>query len=450
VGAGSTTVRATLDGAEALVAVTVTDASCVDVDVVDATTGAAVEGATVSVQGGSSVTTDASGAACVPVASGGAPVTVTAGLPEVYDALSVVNVVGRSLVLPLTPKGSDGRAAEVTGAVDYGGIADGGWTDVVLGFALASVDGALGAVVLDELFTDARTVTVFGMDLELPANVFVEDSVSDYTAATADGPVAVWGLGGPVPISELSSGVTDAGDALTLFVGHLDAMTWGWLGGGTASSSAPASLDLAPSLALDATTDVTLPGLPAGFAGDEEWLVLLAEERVDEGWIATGLGTGTGSAAIAGVADGTVTDSLGAGAVATAQAGGLGSGGALVTVTGTLATDGSWAFPDPLAVPSIDAWDPASRSLTLTAAADANWTRIRFSDDRKRVHDVLVAGAWTGALPSAPGTFHYPQADITVTTLRVPDGSFEDWAAAGAVSPSVLSPEASSRATRSR
>jgi hypothetical protein len=450
VAAGTTLVHAALDGADMPVAVTVTDDGCVSVDVVDATTGAAVEGATVSVQGGSSATTDAAGAVCVPVDAGGAALTVTAGKAEAYDALTLVGVVGRDLVLPLTPKGSDGRGATVQGAVDYAGIADGGWTDVVVGFALASIDGALGAVMIDELFADTRSLTVFGMEMDLPANLFVEDSAADYAAAATEGPVAVWGVGGPVPIAELSSGVSGAGDALSILVDHLDAMTWGWNSGATAAVDAPAVLDIAPALTFDAGVTVSLPSLPAGFGGDESWLVLVAEERADEGWITTGIGEGTGTTSVATVADGTVTDSLGTAAIATAQAGGLGSGNPLVTVYATPAADGSYAFPEALSVPSIDAWDAASRTITVTASTDARWTRIRFSDDRKRIHDVIVPGGWSGALPAAPGTFHYPQSDITVTTLRLSDGAFETWAADGVVTPSALSPEASARTTWSR
>lgn len=442
---GATTLRVALGGLEATTAIEVRAAGTMSVSVVDASTGLPLQGIRVSLQGVGGGSTDAAGTIALSPPDGG-PVTVTAWVEDdTYDAVSVVGLVGREIVLPIWPKDVDPDDAHVVGTVDFSGVDDAGWTEVVVGFAAAAVQGELGALVLDRLFSDDRAITVYGVDANAPANLFVEGVAEDYDARAQAGPVAVWGLAGPLPISEVSSGLNGSGDALRLLVGYLDRMSWGMADGATAALDAQTTLHLAPGTRFDDTLPLTLPALSAGFNGTEDLFVLVTEERAAEGFVGTGLGLGNGTVDVARVADGSVTGSLGTVVLAYGQVGGLGSGGATASSVGRELADGTIAFADLLDVPTVDAWDPATRALAVTVDGDAHFVRVRLEDSRHRKHDVFVAGSWTGEIPRADADFGIARATVEVQALRATDGVFEQWMAEGILAPDALPSEAATR-----
>ena len=116
-----------------------------------------------------------------------------------------------------------------------------------------------------------------------------------------------------VAISDVTSGLSGSGDALGLLADNLSAMSWGQVTGLTMTAATVTSADLAPADRFDGTLDISAPPLSTGFVGDEEYFFLATEERADEGFLVSGLGTGTAAATstIATVLPGTVVDSLG-------------------------------------------------------------------------------------------------------------------------------------------
>lgn len=448
VAAGATTVRVALGGLEDTLAVEVVADGVATVTVTDAATGLPVEGVRVALQGQSSVPTDASGIALVPVADGGPIVLSAWGQDDTYNTVTLAGTVSRRFTLPLWPKDVDPDDGSVTGTVDYTGVDDADWNEMVVGFAAATIQGELGALVLDALFAEDRALTVYGIEVNAPANLIMEGVADDYAAPAQAGPVGLWGLAGPLLIEEASSGLAGTGDALRLLVEHLGDMTWGQTMGGTAARDAQTSLDLGPVEAFDATLALTLPTLPAGFAGNEDFFVLVTEERADEGYVGTGLGIGDGAVDVATVPAGTVADSLGTAVLAYAQVGGVGSGGASSSVVGRAGADGAIQFPPMLDVVTIDAWDPATRALVLTADPDVQLVRVRLVDTRRRVVDLYVDGSWTGEVPVTNHDFGTARATLEVQALRTTDGVYEEWVSQGVLEPDALPVQAAARATQ--
>ena len=441
---GQATVTVTVEGLERAATVEVRDDGLCTVHVVDAITGEPVPGARVAEPATAGATTGSDGIATLSASTGG-PLTFTAWKGETYGAVTVVGVVGRDVTLPLWPKDTGPRDATIRGDIDFSGVNDGTWEDLVVGFAAASIQGSLAALSLDDLFSDDRTVTVVGVDVDAPANLFVEGTVEDFEAVAADGPVAVWGLAGPIPIAEASENLSGTGDALALLIAHLDTLTWGQHTGGTASRDGAISLDLAPVYPFSGRRSVVLPPLSLGFQGGEDILVLVTEERRSEGFVATGLGLGDGSLDVQTVPEGAVSDSLGTAVLAYAQVGGLGTGGQTCSSVAREDGDGDLVFPSFLDVSTVDTRDAATRSLGVGVDSDAQFVRIRLVDRRNRVHDVLAPASWTGTLPTADTSFALAQAIIEVLAAHTTSGSFEEWLAHGAIDPDEVDPDSVAR-----
>jgi hypothetical protein len=434
---GTTTIEVALGGLVATHAVEVRADGVATVTVVDASTGLPIADARVALPFTEPVRTDASGVARVPVADGGA-VSLTAWVDDDWNAVTVGQTVGRSFTIPLWPKDTDARSATLFGQVDFSGVDDPTWEELAIGFASASIQGALATIRLDDLFADERSISVIGIDVEAPSNLFVEGAQEDYYATAAPGGVAAWGLGGPVAIAEAGDSLEGTGDALAPLVDHLDDMSWGWGGPAEAIAAVDTRVDLAPAARFDGTLAMTLPDLSLGFQGTEELFVLVTEERADVGHVATGLGLGTGAVDVRTVADGSVADSLGTVVLAYGQVGGVGSGGATAASVGRPGADGAIAFPALPAIASFAAWDPATHDVSVDVDAGARFVRLRLRDNRHRVHDVVLPGDWSGTLPNAVNDFGFAQAELEIVAVDTEDGAYEQWLAEGALDPDAL------------
>lgn len=446
IGAGAVTLTIRFGGLEATAAVEVRDDGVATITVLDARTGAVIDNARVAIPSTAPVRTDASGVATLPVADGG-PLTFTAWVDDDWNAVTITGTVARSLVVPIWPRSTDRRGATVHSAIDYSGIGDPDYTDAVAGIAAASFQGSLAITALGDLFSDDRTVSVYGVEADVPGNIFIEGVEDDAFSDAAAGPVAVWGLGGPIPIDEVSEGLNGTGDALALIIDHLDVMSWGATTGGTAELEAQVELDLEPRTHFDDELDLTLPGLTLGFRGDEEIFVLVTEERAAEGFVVTGLGLGTGRTMVDRVPAGSVSASLGTSILAYAQVGGLGSGGATCSSVAREGADGYYAFPEFLDVSTIDLFDAGPRALAVTADPGAQVVRVRLTDPRGRVHDILAPASWSGTIPNAVTDFQMAHATIEVLAVQAEDGAFDGWMAEGAIEPHALNATGAARTT---
>ena len=446
---GATTLRVAIGGLEATASVTVRADGVATVTVLDGLTGLPVADARVALPFTESVRTDASGIALLPVVDGG-PLTFSVWVDDTYDALTVVGVVGRELTLSVLPKDTEPRSASLEGTIDFSSVDDAGWSDIVVGFASGSIQGSLAATRLEDLFAADRDISVFGVETNAPANLFIEGSVDTYAATALPGSVALFGLAGPIAIADATSGLSGSGDALRLLADNLGVMSWGYLAGLTAAAGSATSADLAPADRFDDRTAVSLPPLSAGFAGDEEYFVLVTEERPDEGFVVTGLGTGTQASTvdIASVLAGTVSDSLGTTVLAYGQVGGVGSGGPVSTAIGTVNASGDIQVPLLQDIALVDSWEPTARGFGFTVDAKADFVRVRLRDERNRVHDIITPGSWSGSIPNCVANFRLASSEIEILAVESSAGAYESWIATGDVDPGTKPALTAARTTQ--
>lgn len=433
---GSTTLRVSAEGLEVVLAVEVTAAQEATVTVRDAS-GAPIEKARVFTDD-TEYKTDAAGAVTLPVSTAG-PATFTVWKTDDLYAVTVVETVNRSFTVTLAPTDTRDPDAELHGAVDFSGLVEPSSGEESFGLAAGSVQGPLTLFDIEDLLGEDRTLVYYGVDVAVPSNVFVKDYLDDYYASVFAGPVAVWGLGGPVPIAELAAGLNGTGDAMALLIDHLADLRWGWSGGLTATTGATTEAPLAPAVAFSDSVHVALPSLPAGFEGTEEQLVCTFDDTAD-GWVLTGLGLGSGVLDVSMVPDGSVSGATGGAVWTMAQVGGLGSGptGTAVSV-GYETGSATVTFPDFQDIPAVTAWDNSSRVLDFTADADSTFVRVRMVDPQGRSHDLyLDGGSWSGLVDKHNDDFRRPSADITVQSFTVLDGTFEHWVATDTLDPAGL------------
>lgn len=435
VAAGTTVVRVRAEGQEVALPVEVTAAQEATVTVVDAA-GAPIEKARVFTDE-TEYKTDAAGQVTFAVSTAG-PTNFTVWKTDDLYAVTVVGTVNRRFTVALSATDSRDPDAELHGAVDFSGLVEADAGEETFGLASGSVQKPLTLFSIDDLLAEDRTLVYYGVDVAVPSNVFVKGYLEDYYAPAFAGPVAVWGLGGPVPIAELAAGLNGTGDAMALLIDHLDDMRWGGDVGFTATTGATTEAPLAPSVAFSDSVHVALPSLPAGFEGTEEQLVCTFDGTGD-GWILTGLGLGAGVLDVDRVPPGSVGGATSSAVWTMGQVGGLGSGPTGTAVA--VAEEGSGAtvtFPDLQDIPTVDAWSNSTRVLSLTVDPDATFVRVRMVDPDGRSHDLFLDGSWSGVVDKHNDDFRRPSADITVQSFTVLDGTFEDWVAHGTLDPAAL------------
>ncbi len=426
---GATHIQVSFSGKGAAESVTVSDDLHADVTVIDRTTGLAIEGALVSLPGEQPAFANGLGIAHVPVQDG-APIMLTAWLDGEWSALTITATVQRELTMALTPKDAGGYDANLHGTVDFSGVRAPDADEMVVGFAVPSVQHSLVSLDIADLFADPRTVTIYGIDVSAPANLFVKDYAEDWYAVAMAGPVAAWGLAGPIPVEEATESFSGTGDALDLLVTHASDLEWDATSGLTAVSLNTTETSLAPDEKLSDVLTVALPALPLGFTGNEEWFVLSADKLATDGWVATGLGLGSSSTYVSRVPPGTLSGTVESSFFAFSQVEGLGSGKGSTAVVGTEGKAGV-AFADALDVPTIDGWDPAARTISVTSDATANLVLIRVVDKKHHVHDLVAPASWTGIEPNCIDELARGQATVHVSTVVTNGNSFEDWARTG-------------------
>lgn len=446
---GTTTIRVVIGTLEATSTVTVRADGVLTVTVLDGLTGAPIPEARVALPSTEEIRADASGVALLPVPDAG-PVTFSAWLDDTYDALTVVDVVAREVTVSVLPKDTNLRSASLDGTIDFADVPDSDWEHMVVGFASGSIQGSLAPTRLEDLFADERTFQIYGVDVEAPANLFLEEAIDTYSATALPGAVALWGIAGPVAIAEVLDGLSGTGDALALLAASIGEMRWGLVAGLAAAGGGSTAVDLAPAESFDDAVAVSLPPLPSAFAGDEDYFVLVTEERSDEGFVVTGLGTGApaGSAEIPTVLAGTVPDSLGTYVLAYAQVGGVGSGGPVSASVGVDGGDGTIIAPLLQDIVTIDTWDNTARGLGFTVDADADYVRVRLRDYRNRRHDIITPGSWSGTIPVCIERFGLPNAEIEILSLETETGAYQGWLATGDLSPDTKTAVTAARTTQ--
>jgi hypothetical protein len=235
--------------------------------------------------------------------------------------------------------------------------------------------------------------------------------------------------------------LSGAGDVLALLQENRDALVWGWSEGGEVLADSALSADLAPSTPLEAALLADVGALPDGFDGDEDVLVLLGQGLSDQGFVVTGFGVGTTVVDVYG-APISLTGSTGERAVALAQVGGLGSGGALCATTAEV-NAGAVAMPAFPAPPAMS-FAGETRAFDLSSDEDAELVHVAITDPDGVVRDLYLAGgAVAGTLPEAGLPFGYGRTTWELTAVNTDEGTFDGFVAAGTLDTSSLATDAS-------
>lgn len=422
-GAASLTVQA--GGLSDTLEVEVREDGLLTLTVIDATTGGPVPGVTLVIDEGDRVLDDDDDGVVSTTVDGGGPLAVTA-YAKGYVPATILATISRELAVALRTEDSlEAVGATLTGAVDLSGVPEAGFGELIVGLASPAFQGQPLLVEPDALLSETRTVSVYGIDADLPQNLFVEGVAEDYVAPVQAGETAAWALAGPLPIADVTSGLDGAGDALALLQDHADSLVWGWADGGTLAEGDTVTADLAPALPLDATVAVEVGDLSLGFSGDEDALVLVGEVS-GYGMLVSGFGVGSGTVAVrhADVSEDLI-------AVAVAQVDGLGSGEAMCATTGPVGAAGT-VLPALPEVPDLGEFDAATRSFTLSTDARMRFVRVTITGGDGSQRDVyLDGGATSGVLPAAHIPFSYGDTSWALLALETDFETYEAFVASG-------------------
>ncbi|HND28737.1 MAG TPA: Ig-like domain-containing protein [Myxococcota bacterium] len=431
-GPGSTWLHAERDGLEAGALLTVREDGLVQIQAIDGRDGTGLGKVTVTLPDGSTGTTDADGKLSLPWADPG-PLTLTAYKPK-FNGVAFVDTVSRSIVFTTFPKEQDLQDATLHGQVDLSAVPEGDWDQLVVGMGGAGAQGELAGLILEDLLGEDRELTVLGATVHAPGNLFIKGTVEDYQTQIWSEPVVAWGLAGALDIASLTA-ATGVGEVMRMLTQNLDDFRWGYAGGGVGTTGGTTELDLAMATPFDQTMSLLLPALPSGFNGTEAYFLMSAQERVD-GWVVDGFGEGQAGeqAVLHRVAAGSVEAALGEAVLLYNEVGGLGTSG---TVATAIAENygGSWESPDLLAIPTLDSWDAAGRSIALTVDSRSNYVRLRAFDRHKLAYDIYLPGSYTGPLPAADPDFLWEDADLQVISAESTLLSREDSISTGLLDP---------------
>lgn len=404
VSAGTATLRCTLDALSADATVEVRDDGQLLVRVIDASTGDPLPDARVT-WNGVRLDVDEAGEATFSV-PGADPVDITADVPGgEWVPVTAFRVVPREVVLPLRPRDRVSTPdATLQGTADLSQCVEADWDERVIGLVGPSLQEGPLFFGTEQLLAPDRTITFFGLDVDIPGNVYIEDAEESWQALAWSGAVGAWSFAGPVPVDELSAGFEAPAQAIDVLLSHLDDFRYTWVGDLTADAAQPLTVDLTPSVPFDDSVPVVVPELPDGFSGSERALLLVLEPAGDAGPVLVGIAhAGPGEVEVARVAEDAfswVPDGEDPPTVmAYVEVGGVGAGGGFATVLadvqGGVAELPAWMVP-----PVVDQVEAATKRFTLTSDPRAALVRAYVSSGDRSDRDLyLPAGAVDAVIP---------------------------------------------------
>lgn len=423
--AGSVTLTATWGEHGDALTVEVRDDGLLTATVVDADTGAVIPGVVLVIDEGDELPDDDGDGVVSTAVSSGAGLAVTASA-DGYVPATIWATVSRELILPLRPTPADEEiVTSVSGDVDVSAVPEAEFGEIIVGLAASSLQGHPLLVEPDALLSDNRSVSLYGIDAELPQNVYIDDVVETYIVPVQPGEAAVWSLAGALPVGDVTLSLDGAADALDLLWANVDGLMWDGDAVGALAEGGEAELGLAPDLPLDVELTAALGELPLGFSGDERALVLTGTMG-EAGLLVTGFGVGS--------ADMTVRDagiSADLTAVAVAQVGGLGSGDAMCATTAAAQGDHIPLPPLPEA-PDLGEFDPATRTFALSTDERMRFVRVTITGKDHGQRDLyLDGGAMSGILPYAYIPFWFGSTDWELLSLEPETEAFEAFVSTG-------------------
>ena len=434
VGPGTVTLSADYEGQAADVTLTVTEPGTLTVHVEDYETGEPVTedvwifGSTFEISGA-----DEAGLITATLKEAGA-VDITAAA-EGYVAVTLHGTISRDVTIRMrTVESVEAADVALTGDIDFSKLTAGGVTDLEVGLAAASFYSHPLVYNPEALMSEDRTISIFGIEATLPANLYVADYAETWEGHANAGDFGVWTMAGPVAIADLTSGLNGSSDALALFVDNLSNFSYGWEGGLTGASGDEVAVDLAPSASFDEAVVVTVPDLPNGFYGTEDVLVILLEDTWTDGYATVGMGTGQGEVVAMRVASSAFKESYGSYALALAQVGGLGSGGAIAYSLAAV-SDGVATLPEFQEPPVFENWDAETHDFALTSSDDVTMQHLFVACGDGNYREGVMAGGVqkSATLPHLRDamTCSYGRTNWTIWSYELSRGTFEGFATDG-------------------
>jgi hypothetical protein len=448
---GSAQVEASWEGQSATALVEVQEGGELHVRVFSEQGGEALANSRVMVDGAVSLT-DSNGEVTLSVPSGQAiAITVYADPANVYIPALFLDVLPRDLALPLRLRGADDPGkAEMAGNVDLSGTLLSGPDEkaaglVTIGLAVPSFQQGALFFPLEQLFSANRTLSVEGISVDLPGNLFIRDYGESWEGSAHEGPVSVWAFGGPVPKSGLASGLHGVAEVLAFLVPHFDAFNWTWETDLEASLSAPLQVDLRPDVAFDDLIEVRMPSYPAGLSAETNALLMALSGDRDGGPVLTGMGQGKQTMLMSRVHPDGIDGENGF-VLAIVEVGGFGSGGAqtlsLAPVEEGIAQIDSW-----LNLATMDSFDRDTMTFGMSTDSSADFARIQIKSASGGRRDVyLPPGAHDRVLPTDGPSLGYGSTTWTVLSVDTHGESYEALLSDGGLAPSSLRQSARSTA----
>ncbi len=438
---GDATLTATWEGLEALSAVTVQETATLKVSLVQSEDGSPVTEGKIR-YGGTTVEVDSvTGSAELSVPAGESVWVTCWSTNTDRIPATVMQVVGRELVVPLRAQGAANIAdAEIGGDYDFTGVPPLSEDEkaagyIVLGLAGSSMPWGPLYWRPDELLSPDREATLYGLDVAMPGNITILDEVETWNTPAWSGDAGVWSLAGPVPLADAVAGLTDLSSALDFLLENVDGFVYGWDGSLTATAGTPLELDVKPSTSLSETVEVELPSWPPGFEGTETALLLALDGAGPEGPTVVGFGRGFPGTAHTSRAPGTFFgwDGSAEQVLAYLELGGAGTGGARVLsaapVVDGVATIGEFHEP-----PTLDSFDGGSHDLEFSSDPDAQIVHFYITSKDGTERDYyLPALSGLVNIPAEGPSFGWGVTEWEMTVLQAGSGTFESWAAEGAL-----------------
>lgn len=451
---GDAVLTATAEGVEGTGTIHVVAPGTMDLLVVDAATGAAIQGAFVSLvstTGGSAVTAgDGTASVANAAVSGAVDVTVRA---TNYHPVTLYGVKVREARIPMRPV-SPPAPGSFKGVIDFQEAYDRNDPpsgSLWVGVAGPSIKGNILSFGFESLLGPDRQITIAGLTVDAPSNVFVYGITADYEAPAPAGVTAAWALGGEVTLQEITdiasnTGSSDLGtilaEAIPIFTRFYHAVEGGL---NVQSSQTLSGVDLVLETKLAKTAKLQIPPRPVS---DPNPLLVAAADLGEAGLVPVGLAVVDGDTAlsadmkVAPLDNPAFTDSAYV-FLSVAQEGGTGSGSAeqqIAVLERGVQDVGSVQFPDFFVPPAVSGFtsDASTRAFDFPATTDANFTFHTFSRtvvsgsggnavETTYEWDVTTAGDATGfVLPAIAGT-HGAMAggNWTVQTLGLESRTYE-------------------------
>ncbi len=439
---GGTELWASYEGLDASISLDVIAPGTAEITVVDAASGLIIDSPFASTPDTSRLQGDSSGVVQVTIEDAG-PATFNAWSPDHVPA-SIVGTVNRRLTIPVRSfEVAEVTGAEVTGDVDFESVPEGEFTDVVCGLAAATIPVHPLSFDLDNLVAEDRIVSIWGVDVALPGNLFVQTYVETWEGLAYPGDFGVWSLAGSVPIEDITSGLNGDSAAIDLVVQNLEAFVHGWAAGFTGSDGEAVDAPVAPNTELSEPVVVEVPPLSLGFSGDEEPLVLVFDQADDGSYAVVGLGQGTGTVDAVRAPEGIVGSGSDTRALAMAQVDGLGSGYGMA-LSAAPVEGGAADLVDFQIIPTLDSFNGHTREYAFESDPRAELVRIEFEGGGGELWDLYFAsGPQSGVLSRPQGySISWGQTHWALNAVELTGNTFEGLVAAGSLTDQALAPTA--------